>query len=83
MIRGADPDVRYVGICDDCGIRTAPTSMATAHLALNTHRRFAEAHAADREAEAACVCAECTPALAAARAADLDAEIKASKRRRS
>ena len=30
-----------------------------------------------------CVCAECAPALAAARKADLDAEIEASRRRRS
>ena len=40
MIRGTTPDVRYVGVCDDCGIRTAPTSMASAHLALNSHFQF-------------------------------------------
>ena len=132
MIRGVDPDVRYVGICDDCGIRTAPTSMATAHLALNSHFQFKRhkcdcadsclicgrvrsAHGSDQEcpippfegwverfvpsgcacgpspqatvvrldSRRGCVCAECAPALAAARKADLDAEIEASRRRRS
>jgi len=91
MIRGVAADVRYVGICDDCGIRTAPTSIALARLALDNHRRFAEAHAADREAAyaaveaevgpptpVACVCWDCAPAHAAARAADLAAEIEAS-----
>lgn len=37
MIRGVAPDVRYVGICDDCGVSTEPTSMASANLALNSH----------------------------------------------
>jgi hypothetical protein len=39
LIRGVAPDVRYVGKCDDCGIATEPTSMASAHLALNAHYR--------------------------------------------
>ena len=39
LIRGAAPDVRYVGKCADCGIATEPTSMASAHLALNAHYR--------------------------------------------
>ena len=37
LIRGVSPDVRYVGKCDDCGIATEPTSMASANLALNAH----------------------------------------------
>ena len=147
MIRFVTADVRYVGICDDCGIRTEPTSMASAHLALNNHFQFGSAHKCDcadsclicgrvRSAHGedqecpipafegwveqfvpsgcscgaprlfdidtrgeqvfepakvvrldsrrrGCVCAECAPALAAARKADLDAEIEASRRRRS
>lgn len=39
LLRGATPDVRYVGRCDDCGLATEPTSMASAHLALNAHYR--------------------------------------------
>jgi hypothetical protein len=37
FIRGVSPDVRYVGKCDDCGIATEPTSLASADLALNAH----------------------------------------------
>jgi hypothetical protein len=40
MIRGVSPDVRYVGKCDDCGIATEPTSIASAHLALNAHYQY-------------------------------------------
>lgn len=39
LIRGVEPDVRYVGRCGDCGVATEPTSMASAHLALNAHYR--------------------------------------------
>jgi hypothetical protein len=78
LIRGVAPDVRYVGICDDCGISTEPTSMATAHLALNSHFKVVRL-----DSRRGCVCAECAPALAAARKADLDAEVEASRRRRS
>lgn len=39
LIRGVTPDVRYVGRCADCGLTTEPTSMASAHLALNAHYR--------------------------------------------
>ena len=39
LIRGAAPDVRFVGKCDDCDTATEPTSLASANLALNTHYR--------------------------------------------
>lgn len=40
LIRGVAPDVRYVGKCDDCGVfATEPTSLRSAHLALNAHHR--------------------------------------------
>ena len=137
MIRFVSADVRYVGICDDCGDRTEPTSMASAHLALNSHfqsqrhkcdcdsclicGRGRSAHGSDQEcpippfegfveqfvpsgcrcavpalfgidtreeqvfepATVGCVCAGCAPGLAAARKAALDAEIGASRRRRT
>lgn len=37
LIRGVSRDVRYVGKCDDCGIATEPTNIASANLALNAH----------------------------------------------
>jgi hypothetical protein len=39
LIRGAAPDVRFIGKCDDCGTWTEPTSIASANLALNAHYR--------------------------------------------
>lgn len=39
LIRGVTPDVRYVGRCDDCGLATEPTGIASARLALNAHYR--------------------------------------------
>ena len=52
--------------------------MASAHLALNSHFKVVRL-----DSRRGCVCAECAPALAAARKADLDAEVEASRRRRS
>lgn len=40
LIRGVSPDVRYVGKCSDCGVATEPTSIASAHLALNAHYSY-------------------------------------------
>lgn len=37
FIRRVSPDVRYVAKCDDCGLATEPTSIVSAHLALNAH----------------------------------------------
>ncbi len=37
LIRGVNPDVRYIGKCDDCGIATDPTSLKLATDALNAH----------------------------------------------
>ena len=76
LLRGAAPDVRYVGRCDDCGLATEPTSIASARLALNAHYRSVVVRIDSRRG---CVCAECAPAHAAARKAALEAEIAERK----
>ncbi len=79
MIRGALPDVRYVGKCDDCVFVTEPTSIRAARRALGAHCR--DDRVIRLDGRRGCVCAECAPAHAAARKAALEAEIAAQRSR--